>query len=192
MLAFISGKVIHRQADQIVLKTASGLGYLVQISPLMNVMVNETLDLFLYHSINRENQQDLYGFLDFSLRDWMMKLLQVPGVGPKMAATIVFNLGERIGQILRQGELEPLQEIKGLGIKTAKKILLEFQGKDFDLNSGINHNPFALQFSDALKNLGYKQNEIVTTITQLKSLDKWDGQNLGETLRWSLKLLSKK
>ena len=192
MIAYISGKVVHRSGDSVVLRTASGLGYLVQVAPNMNIMVNENLDLYLYHSINRENQQDLYGFSNFSLREWMIKLIQVPSVGPKMGATIVFNLGERIGQILRQGEIEPLQEIKGLGLKTAKKILLEFQGKDFDLNSFGDTNPFALQFSQALKNLGYKQGEIVTSITQLKSLEKWDEQNLGETLRWSLKLLSKK
>ncbi len=192
MIAFISGKVIHRQIDSVVIKTTSGLGYIVQVSPNSNILLNETLELYIYHSINREGEQNLFGFDSFSLRDWMIKLLQVPGVGPKMAATIVFNLGERIGQILQLGDLDQLQEIKGLGTKTAKKILLEFQGKNFDLNSALNNSPFALQFSDGLKNLGYKQNEIVTSITQLKTLEKWDEENLGETLRWGLKLLSKK
>jgi Holliday junction DNA helicase RuvA len=192
MLAFISGKIVHRSGDNLVIKTASGLGYLVQVSTNSNFLVNENVELFLYNSVNRENQQELFGFEEFSLREWMIKLIQVPGVGPKMGATIVFALGNKIGQILRQGELEALQEIKGLGGKTAKKILLEFQGKDFDMNNLSNNNPFALQFSESLKNIGYKQSEIVTTITQLKTLDKWDEQNLAETLRWSLKLLSKK
>jgi holliday junction DNA helicase RuvA len=192
MLAYISGKIVHRSGDNLVIKTASGLGYLVQVAANSNFLVNENIELFLYNSVNRENQQELFGFEDFSLREWMIKLIQVPGVGPKMGATIVFALGNKIGQILRQGELEALQEIKGLGAKTAKKILLEFQGKDFDMNNLSNNNPFALQFSESLKNIGYKQSEIVTTITQLKTLDKWDEQNLAETLRWSLKLLSKK
>lgn len=192
MLAFISGRIVHRSGDNLVVRTASGLGYLVQVSTNSNFLINENVELFLYNSVNRENQQELFGFEDFSLREWMIKLIQVPGVGPKMGATIVFALGNKIGQILRQGELEALQEIKGLGAKTAKKILLEFQGKDFDMNNLSNNNPFALQFSESLKNIGYKQSEIVTTITQLKTLDKWDEQNLAETLRWSLKLLSKK
>jgi Holliday junction DNA helicase RuvA len=192
MLAFISGKIVHKSGDNLVIRTASGLGYLVQVATNSNFLVNENIELFLYNSVNRENQQELFGFEDFSLREWMIKLIQVPGVGPKMGATIVFALGNKIGQILRQGELEALQEIKGLGGKTAKKILLEFQGKDFDMNNLSNNNPFALQFSESLKNIGYKQSEIVTTITQLKTLDKWDEQNLAETLRWSLKLLSKK
>jgi len=192
MLAFISGKIVHSSGDNLVIRTASGLGYLVQVATNSSFLVNENIELFLYNSVNRENQQELFGFEDFSLREWMIKLIQVPGVGPKMGATIVFTLGNRIGQVLRQGELEALQEIKGLGAKTAKKILLEFQGKDFDINNLGNSNPFALQFSESLKNIGYKQSEIVTTITQLKTLDKWDEQNLGETLRWGLKLLSKK
>jgi Holliday junction DNA helicase RuvA len=196
MIGYLSGKVIAPLPNnQIIVKLPSGLGYVVNVSPNKRYHQNETVEFFIV-DIRREDKEELYGFLVLQDREWMEKLMKVSGVGPKMAATIIYTLGfEKVMKAVANGKAEELTEVKGLGAKTAKKIVLELKGGMTDLDSldrVDTNSQMSVNFTETLSNLGYKRGEIVAVITKLKKAKKWDDQNLMATIKEGLRLLSKK
>jgi len=195
MIAFISGRVIATLDSQIIVKTPTGIGYLVQISPNQSFMVNENLDLFILHIV-REDKQDLFGFKTLEERKWVENLLKVDGVGPKSAALIVYTLGvDKLKQGIEDENSTLLTEVKGLGVKTAKKIVLELKGSRVDINRLQNqekNSEFAINFTDTLSGLGYKRGEIVSLISKLKKEKLWDEENPVTTIKKGLEKIGKK
>ncbi len=195
MIAFLSGKIIAIFNNQIILRLPSGLGYLVQISPKQNFILNETVELFILE-VQRDNKTELFGFTNLQDREWVEKLLKVDGVGPKIAAQIVYLLGyEGLLQAIQNNDVKALTQIKGLGQKTAKKIVLELKSTQVELTeletSSKQSDQSVTTFTETLTNLGYKRREIVEVISQLKAKNLWDTNNLAEMVKQSLKLLSK-
>lgn len=197
MIAFLAGKVIHKSNSKVIIKTPSGIGYLVTISPSLKIMINEQVELFIYNAV-RENISELFGFKDSKDLELNDKLLKVNGIGPKMSALIIYTLGyDTIIKALSENDSNAFVNVKGLGGKTAKKIILELKGEfnpdnDETKYSNSGHTEFSLSFTEALSNLGYKRSDIVRTITHLKKTKIWDESELPSTIRNGIKHLSKK
>jgi len=196
MIAFLSGKIIAIFNNQIILRLPSGIGYLVQISPKQNFLLNETVELFVLE-VHKENKREFFGFTNLQDREWVEKLLKVDGVGPKIAAQIVYFLGhEGLLQAIQNSDIKALTQVKGLGQKTAKKIILELkssQVKLAELETNSQHSDQTITtFTETLANLGFNRRAIVEVISRLKAEQLWDEQNLNEMIKQSLKLLSKK
>ena len=82
---------------------------------------------WLYH---REDQMKLFGFLDEVRRNTFLELIKVEGIGPKGAIKIMGNIGqEELEKALEAGDLARLEQVPGLGKKTAQKLLLALKGK---------------------------------------------------------------
>jgi Holliday junction DNA helicase RuvA len=196
MLAYINGKVVAKLAGKVIVKVPAGVGYLITVSPNQNYLENENIELFLLE-INTKETPELYGFISIDERDWVEKLLKVSGVGPKMAAKIVYHLGVgRIIEAINDSNSDILTEVPGLGAKTAKKIVIEFKGasaniKKFDASEVNLTNDFTIDFVDTLSGLGYKRGEIVSIITRLKRKKAWDETNLIETVKKGLEELGR-
>jgi len=196
MIAFLSGKIIAIFNNQIILRLPSGIGYLVQISPKQNFMLNETVELFVLE-VHKENKREFFGFTNLQDREWVEKLLKVDGVGPKIAAQIVYFLGhEGLLQAIQNSDIKALTQVKGLGQKTAKKIILELKSSqvmlaELETNSQQSDQTITT-FTETLANLGFNRRAIVEVISRLKAEQRWDEQNLNEMIKQSLKLLSKK
>jgi Holliday junction DNA helicase RuvA len=197
MIGYISGKIVKAHPGKILVKLPSGLGYQVFVSPMNRYMTNDQVELYIYESV-RESGSELYGFIEYQNYEMVEKLLKVNGVGPKMAALVVYTLGhERILNGLIKADPKVFSEVKGLGAKTAKKIILELKGdvvniEDIIQSDSDSNAQFSLEFTEALSNLGFKRGEIVSSITKLKKAQDWDEDNLAETIRAGLKVLSKK
>ena len=196
MIAFLSGKIIAIFNNQIILRLPSGIGYLVQISPKQNFLLNETVELFVLE-VHKENKREFFGFTNLQDREWVEKLLKVDGVGPKIAAQIVYFLGhEGLLQAIQNSDIKALTQVKGLGQKTAKKIILELKSSQVMLAELETDSPQSDQtittFTETLANLGFNRRAIVEVISRLKAEQLWDEQNLNEMIKQSLKLLSKK
>ena len=196
MIAFLSGKIIAIFNNQIILRLPSGVGYLVQISPKQNFLLNETVELFVLE-VHKENKREFFGFTNLQDREWVEKLLKVDGVGPKIAAQIVYFLGhEGLLQAIQNSDIKALTQVKGLGQKTAKKIILELKSSQVKLAELETDSPQSDQtittFTETLANLGFNRRAIVEVISRLKAEQLWDEQNLNEMIKQSLKLLSKK
>ncbi len=198
MIAYLSGKVVASFIGQIILKLPSGVGYLVQVPPTRTFMVNESVDLFILE-VQRENRSDLFGFTELKEREWVEKLLKVDGVGPKTAAQVIYVLGhEGISSAIKNNDVKTLSAIKGLGQKTAKKIILELKSKEVEVEDLDQQDKTTWQggvvtsFAETLSNLGYKRGEIVKVISRLKAEDLWNEKDLSGMIKQSLKYLARK
>lgn len=193
MIGYISGKIQAVFAHNIVIKLTDGLGYIVYVKDPFTYMINEHIDLYILH-IHREDSSDLFGFAEQKDREWVEKLLKVSGVGPKMAANIIYSLGwKKLSECIKDMDSGILQEVKGLGLKTAKKILLELKGAEVDITDQTIKNSQSLtvtNFTETLTNLGYKRGQIVSVITQLKKEKLWDEGNLMDMVKLGLKYMS--
>lgn len=195
MLAYLNGKVIAKTNSRIIIKLPSGVGYEVNVSPSKNYLQNENIEIYILE-VQRDDKTELFGFDQLDEKEWSEKLMKVSGVGPKSAANVVFSLGiAQIMQGIAQSDSKIFAQVKGLGAKTAKKIVLELKGSLADVDeinsrSETNSN-FASEFVDTLGGLGYKRGEIVALISKLKKQKMWNEDDLVETVRSGLKLLSR-
>jgi holliday junction DNA helicase RuvA len=194
MIGFLSGKIQAVIGNKVIVKLSDGLGYIVSVNESYRYMVNEHVDLFILH-VQREDSVDLYGFKEQQDREWVEKLLKVNGVGPKAAANIIYQMGwENLSESIRAMDSSTIQKVKGLGLKTAKKILLELKGAEVDVsmdNNKLDQSSTVVDFTETLSNLGYKRGQIVSVITCLKKDKLWDEGNLMEMVKLGLKYMSK-
>jgi Holliday junction DNA helicase RuvA len=82
---------------------------------------------WLYH---RDDQMKLFGFADVTRRNTFLELIKVDGIGPRGALKIMGGISQKeLEQALETGDLARLEEVPGLGKKTAQKMLLSLKGK---------------------------------------------------------------
>ncbi len=195
MIGYLSGRIVAFLESQMILKIPSGVGYILSKSPYRSYMVNENLDLFIWE-VKREDKDELFAFENMDDRIWAEKLTKVSGVGPKMAANILYTIGyQKVIDAVQQADIEILSDIKGLGQKTAKKIILELKGATTDLENlqtSESSSQMSIDFTDTLSNLGYKRGEIVATISKLKKQGSWQEGNLVDTVKKGLEILNKR
>jgi holliday junction DNA helicase RuvA len=194
MIGSISGKVQAHLGGKIIVKTSSGIGYVVNVSSNLDYMVSDNVELYILH-VQREDAVELHGFKELEDRMWVDKLLKVNGVGPKAASNIIYTLGwQKLAASIRGADAKTIQAVKGLGLKTVKKILLELKGADVDLDEidvRTLKGQTVTDFTDTLSNLGYKRGQIVAVITQLKKDGHWEEDNLMGMVKLGLKYLGK-
>ncbi len=128
MFDYIYGNVVHKAPTAITIET-NGIGYKIHIplSTFERIPDKEKIKIFTKLSI-REDELKIYGFSSIEERDLFNLLLSVNGVGPNMALTILS--GSSVSQFktfITRNDLKSLQRIKGIGKKTAERIILELK-----------------------------------------------------------------
>jgi len=130
MIHHLRGKLIEKSPAHVVLE-CGGVGYYVHISLTTYSALSdgEALQLFT-HPVYREDAQLLYGFHTTSERDVFLLLLSVSGVGANTARLILsaMNPSETVN-IIASGDSGTLQRIKGIGAKTAQRIVVDLRDK---------------------------------------------------------------
>lgn len=131
MYHHIIGKLFMKKPTEVVLD-AGGIGYILRI-PLSSYeklpLVNETAELYT-HLYVREDQLTLYGFATETERELFRMLIGVNGVGPVAALAILS--GVRPGELVRcvrENDVSILKRTKGIGPKTAQRIIIDLAGK---------------------------------------------------------------
>ncbi|HBE01177.1 MAG TPA: Holliday junction branch migration protein RuvA, partial [Spirochaetia bacterium] len=148
------------------------------------------------HYHHTDSEASLYGFADEKEKYVFRLLISVSGIGPKMAMKILAGAPvNRIVQAVNENNPDLLGRIPGLGAKTAQKMILELQGKlafFISSESGVSSLPADSVFydaRDALRNLGYREQDITKTLTALKN--EKPGLSIEALIRESLAKLSK-
>ena len=116
---------------------AGGVGYYVNISlhTFSEIEKMEAVKLFLHHIV-REDVEMLYGFSSKEERDLFRMLISVSGVGGNTARMIQSTYSpSELRNIIATGNAALLKNVKGLGLKTAQKIIVDLSGKMLDLPS---------------------------------------------------------
>lgn len=160
-----------------------GVGYLVGISLNTYSALSTQSGEVKLHTVQiiREDSHQLYGFASKDERELFVLLTSVSGIGPNTARVILSQYNtQELGSILSLGQVDALKAVKGIGLKTAQRIILELKGKlkldDADLNSQALGNSSAATTSktseeaiSALKMLGYPEAAAQKTVRTLIS-----------------------
>ena len=132
MIALVAGEVAVRRPDHVVLETASGVGYRLNVSAetLRHVpAAGEAVSLHA-HLVVREDALTLYGFSTEAERDLFLALLGVQSVGPKVALAILGGGSPReLVGALAAGDVKRFQTAPGVGKRTAERIIVELRDK---------------------------------------------------------------
>ena len=119
-----------------------GVGYLVGISLNTYSALSTQSGEVKLHTVQiiREDSHQLYGFASKDERELFVLLTSVSGIGPNTARVILSQYNtQELGSILSLGQVDALKAVKGIGLKTAQRIILELKGKlkldDTDLNN---------------------------------------------------------
>lgn len=129
MFDYVNGKIVHKTPTAIVIET-NGVGYKIHIplSTFERITDKEKTKIFTKLLINKDFEVRIYGFSSLEERDLFDLLLSVNGVGPNMALTILS--ASSVGQFKKSviaNDSKALQSIKGIGKKTAERIILELK-----------------------------------------------------------------
>ena len=131
MISLLRGKVASKQAGNIVIDVG-GVGYEVTIPIDTYTKAGEAgaeVKLHIYTHV-RENTLALYGFAQRPDKDLFVRLLDVSGIGPRLAMALLSRLSaSELAGAIRAGEYKPLVRAPGVGKKTAQRIVLELKEK---------------------------------------------------------------
>ncbi len=139
MIGYIKGKVLSH-SDNVVLIENNGIGYEVACSSsVYNKLISQGQgEVYTYLAV-REDGVYLYGFISLEEKEMFLQLISVSGVGPKMGITILSNM--ELGDLaikIATSDVKGLSKIKGLGKKTAERIIVELREKfgSIDMETG--------------------------------------------------------
>lgn len=138
MYEYITGKLTE-VAPAYAIVEAAGVGYFINISlqTYSEIEHSESVKLFLHHIV-REDAQIFYGFASKAERELFRLLIGVSGVGGNTARMIQSTYSpSELRNIIGTGNAVLLKNVKGLGLKTAQKIIVDLSGKMLDLKSDI-------------------------------------------------------
>jgi holliday junction DNA helicase RuvA len=185
MIAFIEdGIVIHKTEKFLILKK-KGIGYKIHtMASIINTYKLENeLSLWIYTAV-RENAIDLYGFLTIEEMSFFELLLDVSGIGPRSALSILGIAPiETLKKAIATGDVSYLNKVSGIGKKTAEKIVIELRDKL------IAHKDDSTSLRDegdvveALKALGYSQSEARETLKKIPNEIEKTNDRIKEALR---------
>lgn len=192
VIARLKGEVWEALPGRVVVG-AGGVGYLVQL-PLstydqMNPLEGDLIDLRIYQHV-RENSLTLYGFARDEEKDVFMLLIdRVSGIGPATALAVLGGLPvEGFKQAVIQGDAAGISGVKGIGKKTAERIILELKDKVGVVetwDSDPNRTDSARDAEMGLMALGFKQAEARRAVDRV--LKEQPGADSAELIRLGLR-----
>jgi holliday junction DNA helicase RuvA len=160
MIAFIRGNFVHK-SPAVVQVEANGVGYELQISLNTYSAIQGLEKGLLYtHLAIREDAHILYGFSDTVEKELFLQLISVSGVGAATARMMLSSVKpEEIVRAIADGNTKLLESIKGIGKKSAERIVLELKDKmtrsRLDANiPSASYNPTGQDALNALMALG--------------------------------------
>jgi Holliday junction DNA helicase RuvA len=161
MIAHLQGKLVEKTPTQVVID-CGGVGYHVNISLHTYSLLPATdfIKLFTHLQI-KEDAHTLFGFVEKSEREIFKLLLSVSGIGASIARTMLSSLDpKQITNAIASGDVVTIQSIKGIGSKTAQRVILDLKEKvlklyDLDEVSMSQSNTSRDEALSALEVLGF-------------------------------------
>lgn len=130
MIAYLRGKVLTTTSETAIIDIG-GVGYEVYCSSgaFRKMTVGQYVELYTYLQV-KEDGMTLFGFESPKEKELFLKLTSVSGVGPKLGIAVLSTLsGDEFARVIATTDVKRLSAVKGLGKKTAEKIILELHGK---------------------------------------------------------------
>jgi Holliday junction DNA helicase RuvA len=130
MINHIRGKLIEKNPTNAIIE-ANGIGYWLNISLNTYSQLADSEAAFLYTYLSvKEDSHTLYGFSTKVEREIFKMLISVSGVGPSIARTMISSMTtDEIQHAIASGNVSLIQSVKGIGAKTAQRVLVDLKDK---------------------------------------------------------------
>lgn len=183
MYAYINGVVSEIDSNYIVIENG-GIGYLIYTASPYSFTVGETYKVYLYELV-REDEISLYGFKSLDEKNLFLKLIDVKGLGCKMALPMLATGSiDGIVDAIERENILYLKKFPKIGDKVARQIILDLKGKLISSNTSNSISNDELK--EALQALGYRNADIQKIIPNVSMEQPIEGQ-----IKEALKLLLK-
>ena len=195
MISYIIGDIKVISEDGFVIEN-NNIGYFINstLTSLANIQINNEYKIYTSMQV-REDDISIYGFVSKEELEMFLLLISVSSVGPKIALGMLSSIdADDIKIAIVNNDIDTLTQGKGIGKKTASRIILELVDKvkkmampqklKSEESIAIDNDNFGVA-REALKNLGYVENDISSVLNELKGLD----LGLEELIKESLKRL---
>jgi Holliday junction DNA helicase RuvA len=166
MINHLQGRLVEKTPTDVVID-CGGIGYFVNISlhTFSQLPTSENVKLFTHLQV-REDAHTLYGFSTVLEREIFRLLLTVSGVGASTARTMLSSLDpEQVRDAIASNDLPTIQSVKGIGSKTAQRVVLDLQDKILkvfgtDAISSVSSNTNKNEALSALETLGFARKQV--------------------------------
>ena len=194
MIEYINGEIVELTPTSAVVDTAGGVGYFLNISlnTFSGLKQGERTRLWVYEAI-REDAYVLYGFKGRKERELFQLLISVSGVGPNTARMILSGLSpEEFEQVIATENVGLLKSVKGIGAKTAQRIIVDLKDKIKSVGSPlVNSMPQVSETYEeaiaALSMLGFAPQASQKVVQKL--IKDAPGTRVEEVIKQALKML---
>ncbi len=173
MITHIQGRLVEKHPTGVVID-CNGVGYYLQITLQTYSQLPDSENVMLYtHLQVREDAHTLYGFLTRSEREVFRLLISVSGVGAATARTMLSSLTpQEIVEAIAQNDLNVLKSAKGIGVKTAQRMVLDLKDKvlkiyDLEEVSATSNNTNKDEALSALETLGFARKQAEKVCNQV-------------------------
>ncbi|MFZ5943311.1 MAG: Holliday junction branch migration protein RuvA [Bacillota bacterium] len=195
MIAYIKGKILKKNLNSVIINN-NDIGYEVHvpISSLYKFNPGDEIELVTYLHV-REDIMQLYGFLSWEVREIFLLLINVSGIGPKGALSILSHISiDQLRTAISNEDINLLTKLPGLGKKTAQRLVVELKDKmEFKSDyvglvspqESTDDNEIVL----ALISLGYQHADVRKIIPGLYQEN--PGATEGELIKKALQILAK-
>ena len=194
MISFIKGKKLEIDPTKIIIDV-NGIGYELKISlrTYSEIKEHSVVNLFTHLQV-KEDSHTLFGFYDKSERKTFLNLLSISGVGPSTAIMILSSLStSELNHAIISSDVLTIKSVKGIGLKTAERIILELKDKISKNLNQKNPNNFLVERDNTIKNealsalssLGISKNVVNNHIDRV--LDSNNNISLEDLIREVLK-----
>lgn len=194
MYDYFNGKLVFKAPTHVILEVG-GIGYHIHISLTTFALIKEQENCKLFVSFQvREDSQTLYGFATEGERHLFNHLISVSGIGPNTGRMMLSSsTPEELQSAIVNGQVALIQKIKGIGPKTAQRLILELQDK---LKKQGDHALLPLPVAkqsvpdealSALVMLGFSKNQVEKVLTSL--VQTTDNLSVEDLIKQALKKL---
>ena len=173
MITQIIGRLVEKTPTQVVVD-CNGVGYAVHISlnTYSQIGDEEKIKLFTHMQV-REESHTLFGFHSTVERSVFLLLISVSGIGASTARTMLSSLQpQQIRDAILSEDLNTIKSVKGIGLKTAQRVLIELKDKMMNLYDGeeiqiFGNNTIKDEALSALEVLGYSRKQSDSIINRI-------------------------
>jgi len=164
MIGFLTGTIRNKGLD-IILIDVAGVGYQLHLSSNSLSRLPNTGEMATIHTYMhvRDDAIQLFGFHATSEKEIFQKLIQVSGIGPKVAMAVLSAMdSDTLTKAIISEDIDLICSVPGIGKKTAQRVVLELKEKLEDISPGKKSegkNPPYVEARDALVGLGYSMQE---------------------------------
>ncbi len=193
MIHHLKGKLVEKNPTYLIIE-CGGVGYFVNISlhTFSNLTDAENINLYTHLQV-KEDSHTIFGFSQKSEREIFRLLISVSGIGSSTARTMLSSLSPaQIRDAIAGGDVATIQSVKGIGVKTAQRVILDLRDKvlkvyDIDEVSIGSSNTKKDEALSALEVLGFPRRQAEKVVDKVLLQD--HTQSVEEILKLSLKNL---